>query len=63
MSNPLYMEIADLQEINAGIVKRQKAAIAFLEQIETDQLDCNEMIGAEETRHVINILTGKVPTT
>lgn len=37
MSNPLLMEIADLQEINAGIVKRQRAALELLEQAQHDQ--------------------------
>lgn len=58
MSNPLLMEIADLQEINAGIVKRQKAALAALEKIQADQLDRDEDIEARETQEVIDILKG-----
>lgn len=59
MSNPLLMEIADLQEINAGIVARQKAALAALEAIQVDQLDREEEIEATETQHVIDILKGR----
>ena len=59
MSNPLLMEIADLQEINAGIVARQRAALAALEAIQVDQLDRDEEIEANETQHVIDILKGR----
>lgn len=59
MSNPLLMEIADLQDINAGIVARQKAALVALEAIQVDQLDREEEIEANETQHVIDILKGR----
>jgi hypothetical protein len=59
MSNPLLMEIADLQEINAGIVARQRAALVALEAIQVDQLDRDEEIEASETQHVIDILKGR----
>lgn len=59
MSNPLLMEIADLQEINAGIVARQRDAITMLERIEADQLDRDEEAEARDTRLVIDILRGR----
>lgn len=53
-------ELFDLYEINARIVKRQKAAIKTLNQIMVDQLDRDESLEASETERVIKILTGEI---
>ena len=58
-TNRMQEAIFDLHEINAGIVKRQKAALARLEVILADQLDRDELVEADETEAVINILLGK----
>jgi len=51
-------EIFDLHEINASIVKRQKMAIAMLEEDAVNQRDCDEIAGAERTEWIINVLRG-----
>lgn len=61
-TNRLQEELFDLHEINAGIVSRQKAAISHLKRIEADQLDRDDLLEAADTRHVINILMGKIHT-
>jgi len=56
--NRLQNEIADLHEINSGIVARQKVALTLLRSIMSDQLDRDEDDEAEETQWVINVLLG-----
>lgn len=59
--NPIQEQLDTVTELNAAIVKRQKAAIDFLERILVDQLDMDMEPEAVDTQHVINLLKDTNP--